>query len=184
MTIFSQYGEPTYINLVRDKETGKSKGFCFLKYEDQRSCDLAVDNLSGAQVLGRMLSVDHTRYKKRDDEEIFDNTNGATEEVKPDEVSDERERKHRRKRSESEEARPLLKEERELAELRRNHDDDDPMKEFLIQEKQEEVSAAIAEYERNRKRERKEKHRHHSRHHYRRDHERREGRSSPRKPTD
>ncbi|KAL8791794.1 MAG: hypothetical protein Q9195_005603 [Heterodermia aff. obscurata] len=50
LTIFSQYGEPSYINLVRDKESGKSKGFAFLKYEDQRSADLAVDNLGGATV--------------------------------------------------------------------------------------------------------------------------------------
>ncbi|KAF2665480.1 hypothetical protein BT63DRAFT_377392, partial [Microthyrium microscopicum] len=63
ITIFSQYGEPVYLNLVRDKETGKSKGFAFLKYEDQRSCDLAVDNLGGASVQGRLLNVDHTRYK-------------------------------------------------------------------------------------------------------------------------
>src|ERR1700749_1640150 len=50
ITIFSQYGEPVYLNLVRDKETGKSKGFAFLKYADQRSCELAVDNLGGAIV--------------------------------------------------------------------------------------------------------------------------------------
>ncbi|RMD41371.1 hypothetical protein DV735_g3758, partial [Chaetothyriales sp. CBS 134920] len=68
ITIFSQFGNPTHLNLVRDRESGKSKGFCFLKYEDQRSCDLAVDNLGGADVLGRMLRVDHTRYKRRDDE--------------------------------------------------------------------------------------------------------------------
>ncbi|EMF16541.1 RRM_1-domain-containing protein, partial [Sphaerulina musiva SO2202] len=65
LTIFSQYGNPVHINLVRDKDTGKSRGFCFLKYEDQRSCDLAVDNLSGAGVMGRVISVDHTRYKKK-----------------------------------------------------------------------------------------------------------------------
>src|SRR6202043_3427310 len=68
ITIFSQFGEPTFIHLVRDKETGKSKGFAFLKYEDQRSTDLAVDNLGGATIVGRMLRVDHTRYKKRDDD--------------------------------------------------------------------------------------------------------------------
>src|SRR6202012_1055935 len=67
--IFSQYGNPTHLNLVRDRETGKSKGFGFLKYEDQRSCDLAVDNLGGGEVLGRLLRVDHTRYKRRDDED-------------------------------------------------------------------------------------------------------------------
>ncbi|KAF2764719.1 hypothetical protein EJ03DRAFT_320737 [Teratosphaeria nubilosa] len=68
LTIFSQYGNPVHINLARDKETGKSRGFAFLKYEDQRSCDLAVDNLSGASVLGRLVSVDHTRYKLKEGE--------------------------------------------------------------------------------------------------------------------
>lgn len=67
--IFSQYGEPVHVHLIRDKDTGKSKGFAFLKYEDQRSTDLAVDNLSGATVMGRLLRVDHTRYKKKDERE-------------------------------------------------------------------------------------------------------------------
>lgn len=41
--IFSpRYGEVVDINLVRDKGTGKSKGFAFLAYEDQRSTVLAV----------------------------------------------------------------------------------------------------------------------------------------------
>ncbi|ODQ54995.1 putative U2 snRNP component IST3, partial [Saitoella complicata NRRL Y-17804] len=65
VTIFSQYGEPVDINLVRDKNTGKSKGFAFIKYEDQRSTVLTVDNLTGAKVLGRMLKVDHvSQYKQ------------------------------------------------------------------------------------------------------------------------
>lgn len=38
------------INLVRDKKTGKSKGFAFLCYEDQRSTILAVDNFNGIRV--------------------------------------------------------------------------------------------------------------------------------------
>jgi len=45
------------INMPRDPETGKPKGFCFLMYEDQRSTVLAVDNLTGAQVLGRTIRV-------------------------------------------------------------------------------------------------------------------------------
>jgi len=47
------------VNLPRDKETGKTKGFGFLMYEDARSCVLAVDNLGGAKVLDRTLRVDH-----------------------------------------------------------------------------------------------------------------------------
>ncbi|KAK5173942.1 RNA-binding protein Cwf29 [Saxophila tyrrhenica] len=87
LTIFSQYGNPKHINLARDKDTGKSRGFGWLKYEDQRSTDLAVDNLSGASVLGRTLSVDHARYKLKegeretvgDDAEEEDATDGEGE---------------------------------------------------------------------------------------------------------
>lgn len=45
-----RYGEVVNINLIRDKDTGKSKGYCFLCYEDQRSTVLAVDNLNGIKV--------------------------------------------------------------------------------------------------------------------------------------
>ena len=37
-----RYGEIVDVNLVRDKGTGKSKGFAFVAYEDQRSTNLAV----------------------------------------------------------------------------------------------------------------------------------------------
>lgn len=57
--IFSQYGEVVNINLIRAKDTGKSKGFCFLCYEDQRSTVLAVDNFNGIKVMNRTIRVDH-----------------------------------------------------------------------------------------------------------------------------
>ena len=45
--------------MVREEDTGKSRGFGFLKYEDARSCVLAVDNFVGTKVCGRSLRVDH-----------------------------------------------------------------------------------------------------------------------------
>jgi RNA-binding motif X-linked protein 2 len=154
ITIFSQFGEPVFINLVRDKETCKSKGFAFLKYEDQRSTDLAVDNLGGATIMGRVLRVDHTRYKRKDDEEEADNTLG-NENLEEDEESS---RKKRRTESDSEEERPLLKEEKELAELIRTHDNDDPMKAYLVEQKREEVEAALKKLKKSKK---DGKHKHH-----------------------
>jgi RNA-binding motif X-linked protein 2 len=159
VTIFSQFGEPTYINLVRDKETGKSRGFAFLKYEDQRSTDLAVDNLGGAVIMGRTLKVDHTRYKKKDDEP--DDGMDLTEETKQIEEDDGEGRWKRRRTSESDEERPMLKEERELAKLIQNHDEEDPMKAFLVQEKKEEISLALARLKDGKKLEKSHKHRHH-----------------------
>lgn len=57
--VFSQFGEPIDIHLVRDRKTGASLGFCFLGYKDQRSTILAVDNFNGYSLLGRRLRVDH-----------------------------------------------------------------------------------------------------------------------------
>ena len=161
VTIFSQYGEPVWIKLARDKETGKSRGFAWLKYEDRRSCELAVDNLSGAKVMDRMLNVDHTRYQKRDDEDMGDNTVPVEERRRM-----EREAAMRREtESESEEEpRPLLEAEKELMELMRNADEDDPMTAFLIKQKQEEVELAqraLVKREAGRRTERL-KRRHHS----------------------
>lgn len=173
VTICSQFGEPVHVNLVRDKETGKSRGFAFLKFEDQRSTDLAVDNLCGATVLGRMLRVDHVRYKRRDDEEEGDNVarlmGDATDENP----------KRRRKGSEDEEEaprRPQLNEERELVELIQNHDEEDPMKEFLITEKKEEITEALQrldtsdrkKFSRRRDDSRERSSRHHRHHRHRR----------------
>ncbi|CAI7855548.1 unnamed protein product [Closterium sp. NIES-54] len=73
LAVFAQCGEIMDVNLVRDKSTGKSKGFAFLAYEDQRSTILAVDNLNGAKVAGRIVRVDHVadykRIAKEDEEE-------------------------------------------------------------------------------------------------------------------
>ncbi|MEQ2238361.1 hypothetical protein ILYODFUR_032451 [Ilyodon furcidens] len=80
--VFSQYGEIVNINLVRDKKTGKSKGFCFVCYEDQRSTILAVDNFNGIKIKGRTIRVDHVKdYRPpKDHEDIDDVTKHLREE--------------------------------------------------------------------------------------------------------
>lgn len=65
--MWSRFGEIVDINMPRDKEAHKPKGFSFLMYEDQRSTVLAVDNFNGAKLLGRTLRVDHVRSYKHPD---------------------------------------------------------------------------------------------------------------------
>lgn len=55
--VFSQYGEVDEIVLSRDRDTGKPRGFGFVKYNDPRSCELAVDNFNGTTVSGRRMKV-------------------------------------------------------------------------------------------------------------------------------
>ena len=182
LLIFSQYGNPVHINLVRDKDTGKSRGFAFLKYEDQRSCDLAVDNLSGASVLGRLLSVDHARYKMKEGERET-----VGEEDETDREGEGRGGKRRRSEesgSESEERRPLIKEEVELQRLLREHDEDDPMKEYLVREKRAEVEEALKAVTISKSSKSKEdrKHRHKHRHRHSKKDDDREEKTNGHKP--
>lgn len=64
IAVFSQYGEIVNINLIREKTTGKSKGFAFICYEDQRSTILAVDNLNTITLCKRIIRVDHVQNYK------------------------------------------------------------------------------------------------------------------------
>lgn len=58
---------------MRDSDTGRSRGFCFLKYEDQRSTVLAVDNFNGVELFGKKILVDHAEYTpKRGEEELWE----------------------------------------------------------------------------------------------------------------
>lgn len=172
VSIFSQYGEPVHCNLIRDKETGKSRGFAFLKYEDQRSTNLAVDNLSGANILGRIISVDHHRYKHKEDEEKAE-TEAKEKEARMSSRDKDEDSRRPRKRDAEEEAEPRqepTQKEKELVKLMRDVDDDDPMKEYMIQQKKDEIEAERALLESNKKRRKrhgesgKDRHRHRHRH--------------------
>eukprot|EP00200_Dunaliella_tertiolecta_P012081 CAMPEP_0202388870 /NCGR_PEP_ID=MMETSP1127-20130417/79900_1 /ASSEMBLY_ACC=CAM_ASM_000462 /TAXON_ID=3047 /ORGANISM="Dunaliella tertiolecta, Strain CCMP1320" /LENGTH=213 /DNA_ID=CAMNT_0048990437 /DNA_START=42 /DNA_END=680 /DNA_ORIENTATION=+ len=84
LAVFAQYGEVVDVHLVRDKSTGKSRGFCFLAYEDQRSTVLAVDNLSGAKVAGRIIRVEHVdNYKKKKAEMEGEDPNKVSDDDQP-----------------------------------------------------------------------------------------------------
>ncbi|XP_058832538.1 RNA-binding motif protein, X-linked 2 [Topomyia yanbarensis] len=75
LAVFSQYGEIVNINHIRDKKTGKSKGFSFICFEDQRSTILTVDNMNGIKLLGRTLRVDHVAdYKPPKDDKADEET--------------------------------------------------------------------------------------------------------------
>ena len=84
--VFSQFGEIVDCHIVRDKETGKSKGFGYICYEDQRSTILAVDNLNGIKIGGKFILVDHVEeYKlpkefEQSDDEVDNNKNDYNDE--------------------------------------------------------------------------------------------------------
>lgn len=140
LAIFSQYGNPVHINLVRDKETGKSKGFAFLKYEDQRSTILAIDNFNGTEILGRMIRVDHVRYEQKEEEELVSveqALNKKNKEQKADgEDNDRKEEeessRHRHRSRHKQRRRHHQREDDEADRKRKDGEDEvDPMEDYL-----------------------------------------------------
>ena len=79
LCVLSQYGEIEEIDMIRDEVTGKSKGFCFLKYEDARSAILAVDNMNGITLLGKTLRIDHKLDYKRPNKKNKKNKNDGND---------------------------------------------------------------------------------------------------------
>jgi len=94
--MFSQWGEIVDCNLIRDnpmKGGGKSRGFAFVAYEDQRSTVLAVDNFNGTNLQGRDLHVDHVlRYRKPKNLKKGDSASGGVGDVEEDDETYEKRR--------------------------------------------------------------------------------------------
>ncbi|KAG7097411.1 hypothetical protein E1B28_004758 [Marasmius oreades] len=112
------------INMPREKETGKPKGFAFLMYEDQRSTILAVDNMNGAKVLERTLRVDHVKNyrqpKSKGEDGEWIEPEEETFNARPEVVQDEDPGSES-----SESSGPEI-------------DPEDPMRDYLIQKRREE----------------------------------------------
>ena len=137
-----------------------------------------MDNLGGATVLGRVLRVDHTRYKPREGEVIEDNTHppgdGRGEDESPPKDGGTCERHQENDGGSEDGAHPMLPEEKELARLMNEDDNEDPMKEYLIKEKREAVEIAVAKYQKEKRRRKTVRGEHRHDDHHRRRHRERE----------
>jgi len=57
---FSQCGPVESVNIITDRDTGRSKGFGFVLMDDQ-AADKAIAALNGSQLDGRTLTVNEAR---------------------------------------------------------------------------------------------------------------------------
>lgn len=69
--LFTPYGVVTSGKILKDKMSGRSKGFGFVEMEDDESARAAISNLNETEVMGRKLIVNESQprpegeYKKR-----------------------------------------------------------------------------------------------------------------------
>ncbi|GCF11177.1 RNA recognition motif domain-containing protein [Dictyobacter arantiisoli] len=60
---FEQVGQVSFATVITDRETGRSKGFGFVEFENEQDAHAAIDQLNGAQLGGRTLTVNEARER-------------------------------------------------------------------------------------------------------------------------
>ena len=62
-SLFEPYGNIDRVNLVTDRDTGRSRGFAFVEMSDASQADQAIASLNGVNLDGRNLNVNEARPK-------------------------------------------------------------------------------------------------------------------------
>jgi cold-inducible RNA-binding protein len=62
-TLFEQVGQVDSVNVITDRDTGRSKGFAFIEMNNE-DADKAITQLNGTEVSGRTLTVNEARPRE------------------------------------------------------------------------------------------------------------------------
>src|SRR5215212_1881138 len=65
--LFSQYGTVTSAKILKEKNTGRRKGFGFVEMEDDEAAKTAIANLNETEVQGRKLIVNESQPRQEGD---------------------------------------------------------------------------------------------------------------------
>ena len=61
---FSAYGQVDRVQIVKDRDTGQSRGFAFVEMANNAEADKAMAALNGADIGGRTLTVNEARPRE------------------------------------------------------------------------------------------------------------------------
>ncbi len=62
--VFSPYGEISSLSIIKDKFSGKSKGFGFVEISNQEGAEEAIKTLNESEVKGRNIKVNEAKPKE------------------------------------------------------------------------------------------------------------------------
>ncbi len=63
-TLFSEYGEVVKVQVITDRDTGRSRGFGFVEMGSDEAATKAVAGLDGRNVGGRALTVNVAKPRR------------------------------------------------------------------------------------------------------------------------
>ncbi len=63
-TLFDGFGSVASLQIVMDRETGRSRGFAFVEINDDAEADEAIRRVNGKDLKGRALNVNEARPQR------------------------------------------------------------------------------------------------------------------------
>lgn len=66
-SLFSQYGSVEEATIIKDKFSGRSKGFGFVTINDEESAKKAISEMNGKEAEGRKLTVNEAKPREEGD---------------------------------------------------------------------------------------------------------------------
>lgn len=63
LQLFTTYGEVTKADVIKDRDTGRSRGFAFVEMPDDRQAQEAIRSLDKTDLAGRIINVSESRPK-------------------------------------------------------------------------------------------------------------------------
>ena len=61
---FTQYGEVVSVNLITDRDTGRSRGFAFVEMSSGEEAQAAQKTMDGFELDGRQLKVNEAKARE------------------------------------------------------------------------------------------------------------------------
>lgn len=62
---FTKHGSIESVNLIVDRDSGRSKGFAFVEMTDDNEAKAAIEALNGAEIDGRTIKVSEAKPQER-----------------------------------------------------------------------------------------------------------------------
>ncbi|KAL1833775.1 hypothetical protein ACET3Z_003426 [Daucus carota] len=60
---FSQYGDVVDSKIINDRETGRSRGFGFVTFKDEKAMNDAIEGMNGKELEGRNITVNEAQSR-------------------------------------------------------------------------------------------------------------------------
>lgn len=62
--VFAEFGKVGNVKIIKDKFSGKSRGYGFVEMDNDNEGDRAVAELNGKEIMGRSIKVNKAHAKK------------------------------------------------------------------------------------------------------------------------